>query len=120
MSRTILRETRKVFVENINKNYITREELNKYLNPSKPKETIDNSNRVNYNNKHFHTSPKNKTIHTDELKFKEWYDGNKFEIDLVFSSLLGIYTSRKVEFYETHNELYSLFVKKYYRKVNNT
>ena len=118
MNTTILRETRKISIEDINNNYITGAELKKYINPTKPKEIIRVSNRDVYDKPlRSSTSLKNKTFHSSDVIFDEWYDDNKFEIDLVFGTLLGIYTSKKVEFYETHDELYTLFVKKYYRKV---
>lgn len=122
MDATILRETRKISIQHINKNYITRDELNSYINPPKPV-YIKNSknspfpnkaNKISINKKNYIK----KTIKTDEADFNDWYSENKYEIDLVFGSMLGIYTSKKVVFYHTHNELYTLFVQKYYRRVN--
>jgi hypothetical protein len=122
MNTTILRETRKITIDNINKKYITRAELNSYINPPKPTDTKNNKNILSpnkanriYVNKR---ETKKKTIKTYEADFNKWYNENKYEIDLVFGSMLGIYTSKKVVFYHSRNELYTLFVQKYYRKVN--
>ena len=122
MNTTILRETRKISIENINKNYITRAELNSYINPPKQADTKKNKN-IPYPNKANKISVNKKETKKNYVKiydydFNDWYNENKYEIDLVFGSMLGIYTSKKVVFYHTHNELYTLFVQKYYRKVN--
>jgi len=92
------------------------------MNPGKSKEIISLVNKGVGSKKSKKPSHKKimkqRTINTNEIHFNEWYDENKSEIDIVFGSLLGIYTSKKVVFYQTRNELYTLFVQKYYRKVN--
>ena len=119
MNTPILRETRKISIKNINKNYITLAEVNNYLKPHKDDANAVVKKKLKSPVQALHCSRMRKveTIHTDEIKFDEWYKENKYDIDLVFGSLLGIYTSKKVVFYSTTNELYSLFVRKYYKKL---
>ena len=122
MNTTILRETRKININNINEKYITRDEFNKYLNPPKTECGAHDKNKVFTDERDSKTRMNKKerkiTRKSYDRDFNEWYDENRYEIDIVFGYLLGIYTSKKVVFYTSRNELYTLFVKKYYRKVN--
>ena len=118
MDNSILRETRKISIQNINKNYITKEEVSKYIKSAKEVPSVIVKKKAKSpRNRAAERSLRNRTIHTDDIIFDEWYMENKYDIDLVFGTLIGIYTSKKVVFFKSHNELYSLFVKKYYSKI---
>ena len=120
MNTTILRETRKITIDNINNDYISKAEVDKYIKAiNQPNLNSLPNKRKSAENINRSRMKKNRcqTFNTSEIEFNTWYKENKHEIDLVFGTILGIYTSKKVVFNYNRNELYTLFVKKYYRKV---
>lgn len=119
MDRTIIRETRKININDINTKYLSKDDINKYLKCNeKIKEKIKKNKLITPKNKSKTYKRKNinKNV-TDDYYFKEWYFNNIDEIDSVFIDLLDIYIKKKVVFTITHDELYALFVKNYYDKI---
>lgn len=119
MDRTIIRETRKININDINTNYLSKEDIDKCLKCyEKVKEKLKKNKVITAKKKSETVLRKNTNKNvTDDYYFKEWYLDNIDEIDSVFIDIIDIYIKKKIIFTITHDELYALFVKNYYNKI---